>query len=379
MTSTRMEVQLVALIEGLGGGKNALLVVETLIFVLLVGAILLGLMVGKRLLSSAMQRLHIVERHGIQTSAVIKTLLERMMWFTPVAIAGLIALAIHHPLSPRLELTFRITCLSLLFIQAGIWASALLNLWLEKGIKFFRVSDQATNSALGVVRFFALTVIWSGLLLMILANMGVQIGPLLTGLGIGGVAIAFALQKILGDVFCSVAIILDKPFEVGDFIIVDPANMGTVERIGIKTTRVRSLTGEEIIFSNADLLEARVHNFKRMNERRVLFPLGLLYQTPPEVLAQIVPRIRAIIEGIEKTRFDRGHLKAFGPSSYDFEFVYYVLDRDMTLYMDIQQKINFGIIELLKELGADFAYPTQTLHIESLPQSQQVPAAAPTE
>ncbi len=379
MTSTNLQLELVELIEGLAGRSFALILIESLIFVFLVAAILLGLMIGKRILSSAIKRVHIPDGHGIRTAAVVKTLLDRTMWFTPVAFAGLIALAIHHPLSPRLELTFRIVCLTLLFIQVGIWATSLMNLWLEKGLRLFRASDQAANSAIGVVRFFALIIIWSSLLLMILANMRVQIGPLLTGLGVGGIAIAFALQKILGDVFCSVAIILDKPFEVGDFIIVDPANMGTVERIGIKTTRVRSLTGEEIIFSNADLLEARVHNYKRMNERRVLFPLGLLYQTPPEVLKQIAPRIKAIIQGIEKTRFDRGHLKAFGPSSYDFEFVYYVLDRDMALCMDIQQKINFAIIALLEELGAEFAYPTQTLHIESFPAAQQAPAAAPAE
>src|SRR5690606_27136280 len=141
-----------------------------------------------------------------QKTIVAKKILDRTYWFTPVAIAGLVAMAFYHPLSDRLETTFRIVFLSVLFIQAGIWAMALMNVWLERGVRAVRGSEEAAASALGVVRFFAIVVIWSILLMMILSNMNVQIGPLLAGLGVGGIAIAFALQRILGDVFCSVAI-----------------------------------------------------------------------------------------------------------------------------------------------------------------------------
>jgi len=354
-----------------------LLIMELVIFAILVAGIVLALMLAMRMIAVTAKRIYKRDDDQRQTALVVKNLIARTVWFTPYAVAGLIALAIHSPLSDKLETTLRVLCLSLLFIQAGIWAAGLLNLWLERGMRALKVSEQAATSATGVVRFFALVVIWSILLLTILGNMGIQIGPLIAGLGVGGIAIAFALQKILGDVFCSVAIILDKPFEVGDFIIVDPGNMGTVERIGIKTTRVRSLTGEQIIFSNADLLDARLHNFKRMSERRAVFGIGVVYQTPVEVLEQIVPRVKQIIEEIEKARYDRGHLKEFGASSYNFEFVYYVLERDMSVYLGIQQRINFAIIRLLDELGTEFAYPTQTLHIDSVPPPQSIPTTVP--
>ncbi len=197
---------------------------------------------------------------------------------------------------------------------------------------------------------------------LVLDNLGVNITTLVAGLGVGGIAIALAVQNILSDVFCSVAILVDKPFQVGDFIIVGDM-MGTVEKIGIKTTRVRSLSGEQLVFSNADLVNSRIRNYKRMQERRVVFSFGVIYQTPADKLEHIPAMVKEIIESVDQARFDRTHFKQFGDSSLDFECVYYVLSRDYNLYMDIQQKINLELFTRFEKEGIEFAYPTRTLYI----------------
>ena len=199
--------------------------------------------------------------------------------------------------------------------------------------------------------------------ILILDNIpGVEITALVASLGITGIAVALAVQNILSDLFASLSIVLDKPFVIGDFIIVDNY-MGSVEHIGLKTTRVRSLSGEQLVFSNNDLLKSRVRNYKRMAERRVVFSIGVTYQTPLEKLKQIPATIREIIELQETVRFDRAHFQGYGDFALMFEVVYYVLDPDYNRYMDIQQAINLAIFQLFEEQGIKFAYPTQTLYI----------------
>jgi small-conductance mechanosensitive channel len=182
------------------------------------------------------------------------------------------------------------------------------------------------------------------------------------GLGIGGIAIALAAQTILGDLFSYLVIFFDKPFEIGDFIILED-KMGTVEYIGIKTTRIRTLGGEQLICSNTDLTNSRVHNFKRMQERRVVFSFGVVYDTTTTKLKLIPGIIKQAIESLRETRFDRAHFKSFGNSSLDFEVVYYILTPDYNLYMDKQQAINMSIFESFEREQIEFAYPTQTLFL----------------
>jgi small-conductance mechanosensitive channel len=212
------------------------------------------------------------------------------------------------------------------------------------------------------VAFLARLVIWSAVVLLTIDNLGYDVTALVAGLGIGGIAVALALQNVLGDLFASLSIILDKPFVVGDFIIVGDM-LGVVEKIGLKTTRVKSLSGEQIVFSNGDLLSSRVRNYKKMQERRVAFKFGVLYSTPVDELEKIPGYVKEIIEGLDQTRFDRAHFQAFGASSLDFEIVYYVLGADYNLYMDIQQTINLGIARKLQERGVGFAFPTRTVHL----------------
>jgi small-conductance mechanosensitive channel len=212
---------------------------------------------------------------------------------------------------------------------------------------------------MGVGKFLVFIVI----MLLTLDNFGVKVVSLLAGLGIGGIAVALAAQKVLGDLFASVSIILDKPFEVGDIISLGTIT-GTVESIGIKTTRIRSVTGEQIIIANSDLLESRVTNFKRMQERRITFGISISNQTSKENLQAIVTLVKNIIENQSDARFDRGHLKGFSANSVDYEFVFWVTKPEYIAYMDVQEKINLAILDAFEEKKINLAYPAQKVLLE---------------
>lgn len=206
--------------------------------------------------------------------------------------------------------------------------------------------------------------VWVAGILVLLDNLGFKITTVLAGLGIGGIAVALASQAILGDLFGYLAILLDKPFEVGDFIIVNDY-MGTVEYVGIKTTRLRSLGGEQLVLSNTDLTSSRVRNYKRMDLRRIVFKLGVVYSTSVEITRAIPNLLKEIIEKTPGTRFDRAHFFAFDESCLTFEIVYFVLSAEYNKYMDIQQAINLEIKTVFDARGIDFAFPTRTLYLNS--------------
>jgi small-conductance mechanosensitive channel len=246
-------------------------------------------------------------------------------------------------------------------IQIGIWATYLVSRIVAYAVQ--RVSgEEAVSSAANVLSIVTKVVVWSIVLLLVFDNLGFDITTLIAGLGIGGLAIAMASQQVLSDLFASLSILIDKPFRVGDFIIVGEL-MGTVEKVGLKTTRLRSLSGEELIFSNGDLLASRVRNYKTMEERRVVFTIGVEYNTPSEKLKRIPQIIRDAVESNATTRFDRCHFSRYGDFSLNFETVYYVLMADYTAYMDIQQSINLRIYEAFEQEGIVFAFPTQTVHL----------------
>jgi small-conductance mechanosensitive channel len=247
-------------------------------------------------------------------------------------------------------------------IQAGIWAGTILSRWLESYRKREMQEDPATATTVGALGFVGKLVLWTAVLLLALDNVGVDITTLVAGLGVGGVAVALALQNVLGDLFASLSIVLDKPFVLGDFLIIDN-HLGSVEYVGLKTTRLRSLSGEQLIFANSDLLKSRVRNFGRMYQRRIVFAIGVTYQTPRTTLEKIPGIIREAVEAQEKTKFDRSHFKEYGDFSINFETVYYVTVPDYNTYMDIQQAINLRIHERFENEGIEFAYPTQTLFL----------------
>ncbi len=251
-----------------------------------------------------------------------------------------------------------------LILQGGIWASGAIRRWTALQ-REQRVAEHAaevmTMDVLGVAARFAL---WTMVVLLTLENMNVHVTALVAGLGVGGVAVALAAQSILGDLFASVAIVLDRPFVLGDFLIVDDF-LGAVEQIGLKTTRIRSLSGEQVVFSNTDLLKSRIRNYGRMYERRVLFRLGVTYQTPRAQLQAIPKIIRDAIEVHgDRVRFDRSHLQSYGDFAIVFETVFYVKAADYNLYMDIQQDIYLVVHQRFEEEGIEFAYPTQTLFVQ---------------
>src|SRR5210317_61479 len=218
---------------------------------------------------------------------------------------------------------------------------------------------------------FILKIGVAGVLIVItLDNLGFEISALIAGLGVTGIIIGLAVQNIVGDLFSSFCIIFDKPFEVGDFIIVGDF-MGAVENIGIKTTRLTSLGGEHLVFSNSDLTGSRIRNYKRMAQRRVVFAFGVEYGTEEEKLKSIPAAVKTIISDIEDTTYDRAHFQKFGNSCLDFEVVYYVLSSDYNRYMDIQQRINFEIFSTFNKDGINFAFPTQTLHVKECNVIQQ--------
>jgi len=247
-----------------------------------------------------------------------------------------------------------------LFWQAGIWAAAAAGAWLDRKRRRSLASDKAALGSLGIIAFLVNVVIWSLVLLLTLDNLGVNITALVAGLGIGGIAVALALQNVLGDLFASLSIALDQPFVVGDFLNVGDF-LGSVEYIGIKSTRLRSLSGEQIIISNGDLLGSRVRNYGRMSERRVVFGTSVTYETAVEKIAQLPGIIREIVTSQESTRFDRAHFARHGDWALEFETVYYVLSADFNRYMDIQQAINLELHRRLAALGVEFAYPTRKI------------------
>lgn len=198
-------------------------------------------------------------------------------------------------------------------------------------------------------------------ILFILDNLGFQISTIVAGLGIGGIAIALAAQAILGDLFSYFVIYFDRPFELGDFVLFDD-KLGVVENIGIKSTRIRTLRGELLVTSNSNLTSARLHNFKKMERRRIVFNLGVTYQTKSEQLEEIPKIIKKIIDDADGATFDRSHFFNYGDFSLNFESVYYVETNDYNKYMDVQQEINLKIYKEFEERGIEFAYPTRTIY-----------------
>ena len=253
--------------------------------------------------------------------------------------------------------------IAVLVIQAGLWIVHTATAWLKHYRDRQMDTDRSTATAVGVISFVVQAATWTMVLLIILSNLGVNITALITGLGIGGIAVALALQNVFSDLFASLTIVFDKPFVIGDFLIVGE-HLGTVEHVGLKTTRLRSLSGEQLVFANSDLLASRLRNYGRMFERRVLFNIGVTYQTPQNLLEEIPAIIQQAIEDQPKTRFDRSNFARFGDFALLFETVYFMLDPDYNLYMATQERINLQIRERFEAAGIEFAYPTQTLLLQ---------------
>jgi len=259
-------------------------------------------------------------------------------------------------------------------IQIILWALVLLQLAiLGNGLIGYFVGrwstsarekgDTATAAAYKTLGVLGRIVLWAVIVLLVLDSIpGVEVNTLIASLGIGGIAVALAVQTVLSDMFASVSILLDKPFEVGDFINVDDCS-GTVEYIGLKSTRLRSLTGEQVVFGNSDLLGSRVRNYKRMQDRRVSFTIGVVYQTSYEQLVSIPKMLEEIVTAQPETEFIMAYFANYGDSSLNFEVVYKMLTADYNTYIQVRQAINLEMFRRFAEEGIQFAYPTQTVYL----------------
>ena len=243
-------------------------------------------------------------------------------------------------------------------VQGALWARELLLALVDR-----RAADSEDStdfdSAINIIKVLVNVVVWTFAIILILDNLGVNVTALVAGLGVGGIAIGFAAQGIFGDLFAALAILFDRPFKVGD-VISYGGNVGTVEAIGLKTTRVRALSGEQLIISNAKLLDQQISNLRRIQERRVAFTINLIYQTKPDLLEAIPGEIGAIIKARPLCRLDRVNFLAFSPSSLDFEIVYHVTVPEQDVMIAERQAIGFAIIRRFAEMKVEFAYPTQT-------------------
>ncbi len=266
-------------------------------------------------------------------------------------------------LPEKIFLYLRTIIIFAIWIQVGIWANgAIVNYINLKSNQTANGEDRTTMNALKTILKI---VLWSIIFILLVDNIpGVEITALVTSLGIGGIAVGLALQNILGDLFSSLSISMDKPFIIGDFIQVDNF-FGTVEKIGLKSTRLRSISGEQLIFSNSDLLNSRVHNFKRLERRRVVMTLGVLYQTTPEQLRLIPELIKSIFSNVKEVTLDRVHLASFGDFSINYELVYWVESADYNLHMDQKQAILLKIFDQFIANEIELAYPTQSIFVEN--------------
>ncbi|WP_022978461.1 mechanosensitive ion channel family protein [Nevskia ramosa] len=260
-------------------------------------------------------------------------------------------------------------------LQVGMWLGAILDFWVAASRVRAEQHDVGTATSLSALNFIGKLLLWMVMLLFILDNLGINVTALVASLGIGGIAVALAVQNILGDLFASLSIVVDKPFVIGDAMAVDGFS-GTVEHVGLKTTRLRADTGEQLIFSNSDLLKARLRNYKRMYERRVVMTVDVEFATPVDVVEKIPAMLRDIVASQDKTRVDRAHLKALVGGAYQFELVYWMIDPDYGLYMNTRQQVLLTIVRRFEADGIRFSFPYSGSSRELLAAVAQLSAQA---
>jgi len=343
---------------------------------LIAGVVLLAgtlvLLLARRLVVLRMAR--IAERTATDLDDLAVDLVRRTAGFFLFALALFVArhwLELGETASVYVRRAIEVA----LLLQLGLWALGVVAFAVQRMTRGRDSDDPARTMGLPVLTFVGKVCIWSLVGVLCLQAVGQDINALIAGLGVGGIAIALAAQNILGDLFASITILLDKPFVVGDAIVLGDFQ-GTVENIGVKTTRLRSVSGEQIIIGNHDLVSSRVRNFKRLTERRQVFTIGITYDTPADKVAALPEILRQIVASVPDTRFDRAHFKSFGDSALLFEVVYFVKKSEFNALMDVQQRINLEIYRRFAAEGIAFAFPTQTVY-QFTPGAQPAKAPAP--
>jgi small-conductance mechanosensitive channel len=285
-------------------------------------------------------------------------------------VAGLYAAVRYVELSGAIDTVFGQILASAVLVQVGLWLVTGYRSFLTHARDDKYPNDPEVATSFNLVQLVGAGVVWFLVFVFVLQAWGVNVTALITGLGIGGIAIALAVQNILADLFASLSIIFDKPFLVGDYLTIDDYR-GTVEEIGLKTTQLRSVSGEQLVFSNSDLLRSRIRNYGRMVERRGDFSFGIVYETDPEIVARVPAWVREIVEAQDMTRFDRCHFKSLGQWALEFETVYYMTVPDYKVFMGVQQSVNLALMRKLAAEGVEFAYPTHLQYERRLDDPQQ--------
>lgn len=319
-------------------------------------AVLLVLALIKRIVLSRVSRL--AGRTETQVDNFFVEMVRRTRWL--LVLFPVLSLASASLDLPRLQGYLKTVAILAFLLQLALWAMVAIDFWMEGYRKRRTEADAASITMIGAFGFMGKVVLWAVILLLALENLGVDVTALIAGLGVGGVAVALALQNILGDLLASLSIVLDKPFVIGDTIQVDNFT-GTVESIGIKTTHLRSVTGEQLVFPNGDLVRSRIRNQKRMGERRVLQTFDVVYQTPVEKVARIPEIIRRLVDSREELRFDHARLIGLGESGLRFEASWFVLSADNNLHLDLQHAVLLDLLRRFEAEGIALAYPTRTL------------------
>ncbi len=286
-------------------------------------------------------------------------IISRTRWFFLIAIS-LATAALLIPANKRFDGVLRAALVVASLLQTGVWGNGIIAFFSERYSRLKTAGDVASRATVYAIGYGARIALWVILIVSGLGFFNVEIKGLLAGLGIGGVAVALAAQNVLGDLFAAVAIVLDRPFVVGDSIATEGFE-GDVEEIGLKTTRIRSVNGEQIVVANNDLLKSRIRNYGRMLQRRSAFHLDIAHGTHPDSVSRIPEIIQAIVEKQPQTRFDRCHFLSFTDSALRIEVVYFVLERDFRKYADVQQAINLDILRRFAAEGITFAFPSRTV------------------
>lgn len=312
------------------------LIITVVVFTLLLGT---RMFVARRVKRAAVPPSHV---RALVTDLVRRTRLAFILVVALWAGSLTLTLSAHH------EHVWRLVVLVIVLIQVGMWAGGLVGFWVER-VADHRAADAGTRMTINVVGIAVRVLLWVVVLLVVLDNLGINITALVTGLGIGGIAIALAVQNILGDLFAALSIVLDKPFVVGDAISVGDVG-GTVAHIGLKSTRLRADSGEMVIVSNGDLLRSRIRNFRGQERRLVTLKLGIAYGTPADKVARVPEIIRDAAQKEANVKFDRSNFTSFGTYGLVTDSVYYVFKSSYAEYMNIQQRIN---LEILRQLGAE--------------------------
>jgi small-conductance mechanosensitive channel len=336
---------------------NTLSQLLTALAVLVGGTLLLG--ITKRVIQFRLGK--IAERTETEVDDLIVDLIRRtsrLFLFTLAFRAAAQLLELHEALKPYLHDAVMLV----VWLQVGLWGRGLVLFGIQRMVRSKAADDPARTMGAAVLGFLGQTMIWTVCLLMFIESTGHSVTTLIASLGVGGIAIALAAQNILGDLFASITILLDKPFIVGDSIVLGDFQ-GSVEHIGVKTTRLRSVTGEQIVIGNQDLVSSRLRNFKRLVERRNLLTIGVSYNTPYEKIAAIPKMLEEIVRSTANTRFERAHFKSFGDSALLYEVVYFVQRQEYAAFMDAQQEINLMVLRRFAQEEVELAFPTQIVHL----------------